>query len=401
MNKTKKPLQKQWFLLSFLKSQCIYKYKSHLINVRISFVKNYEIALELTDTNNHYPFGFNYIAGVLRISGFGDYYFYKYNGKELHETGMFDYGARMYMPDLGRWSAIDPLAEASRRFTPYHYGNNNPIRFIDPDGRITESFIDGLLKAPSGSTWYNTGNGFSNDRGGSIDNDGNTINWGINYTAMLFQNVGLGPNGIGCGSGPGYGHLLLNVTKTKLVEGKLVPLEYGFKPSVAYLLSLLSGVNYDNIIATAITFKGSGMGALTTGKNSISGTITNFDVDYNNITSFLGLMSHEVGHLPQLDDAGGNLNHLSRSGLGYIKSAIKNRSISYEDYHDKAPLEMAAEKGYDNFKDYNNFVNSQIGQNKLESLFKNKVSTESEKSHVIQIWFKAYINNIYGKNNYK
>nr|WP_278352916.1 RHS repeat-associated core domain-containing protein [Chryseobacterium gleum] len=68
---------------------------------------------------------------------------FKYNGKELQETGMFDYGARMYMPDLGRWDVVDPLAEASRRFTPYHYGNNNPIRFIDPDGRLTVDNLQG------------------------------------------------------------------------------------------------------------------------------------------------------------------------------------------------------------------------------------------------------------------
>nr|WP_304343590.1 RHS repeat-associated core domain-containing protein [Chryseobacterium koreense] len=59
---------------------------------------------------------------------------YKYNGKELQETGMYDYGARFYMPDIGRWGVIDNYSEKGYDRTPFGYVSNNPIMKIDPDG---------------------------------------------------------------------------------------------------------------------------------------------------------------------------------------------------------------------------------------------------------------------------
>ena len=63
---------------------------------------------------------------------------YKYNGKELDRLlGLewYDYGARMYDPILCRWNRPDPLADDYLNVSPYVYCLDNPIKFVDPDGR--------------------------------------------------------------------------------------------------------------------------------------------------------------------------------------------------------------------------------------------------------------------------
>jgi hypothetical protein len=60
-------------------------------NAGVGFAKNNASVLQTTDTNNYYPFGLSHIGGSA-ASNFGNYYSYKYSGKELQETGFYDYG---------------------------------------------------------------------------------------------------------------------------------------------------------------------------------------------------------------------------------------------------------------------------------------------------------------------
>ncbi len=66
----------------------------------------------------------------------------KYNGKELdrmHGLDTYDYGARMYEPGICRFMTMDPLCEKYYSISPYAYCHNNPVRYIDPDGRTVEA----------------------------------------------------------------------------------------------------------------------------------------------------------------------------------------------------------------------------------------------------------------------
>ena len=67
---------------------------------------------------------------------------YLFNAKEFdEETGLYYYGARYYDSKLSLWISTDPLREKHPNINSYCYTNNNPVKYIDPDGN--DWFVNG------------------------------------------------------------------------------------------------------------------------------------------------------------------------------------------------------------------------------------------------------------------
>jgi RHS repeat-associated protein len=83
---------------------------------------------------DYYPFGLTF-NNYQRENGLLNQY--QYNGKESQKAldlNWLDYGARMYMSEIGRWTVIDPMNEKFFPLSGYNYVANNPALLIDPNG---------------------------------------------------------------------------------------------------------------------------------------------------------------------------------------------------------------------------------------------------------------------------
>jgi RHS repeat-associated protein len=92
--------------------------------------------IRLLAKNDYYPFGLLH-GGLAPQPKDGDNK-YLYNGKELQtDLGLewYDFGARMYDPQTGRWWTVDPKLEKYYPISSYAYCADNPLKFIDPNGK--------------------------------------------------------------------------------------------------------------------------------------------------------------------------------------------------------------------------------------------------------------------------
>ena len=84
------------------------------------------------------------------------------------ELGLDYFGARYDRADIGRFSTVDPDLNVNaalldpQRWNRYAYARNNPVRYVDPDGRDIFDFVSGVFNAIGANIALGAGRGSGN-----------------------------------------------------------------------------------------------------------------------------------------------------------------------------------------------------------------------------------------------
>ena len=111
-----------------------YYIKDHLGNIRETYVRTSGNKF-CAQRMQYYPSGLPWDES----QGASEQPF-KYGSKEfveMHGLDEYDSEARWYYPAIMRTTSMDPLCEKYYSTSPYAWCGNNPVNYVDPDGRDT------------------------------------------------------------------------------------------------------------------------------------------------------------------------------------------------------------------------------------------------------------------------
>ena len=147
----------------------VFNYTDHIGNVRLSWAwDDVNDGIKIIEENHYYPFGlkhrayntdqYSFVPPANGVPGYAiptleqtggrtpkNPFKYKYNNKEYQDEiglNLYDYGAMMYDPALGRRNNVDPLADIAEDDSPFSYAHNNPVLYIDPTGMSATQYVD-------------------------------------------------------------------------------------------------------------------------------------------------------------------------------------------------------------------------------------------------------------------
>lgn len=165
--------------------------RDHLGNNR-AVVSDTPLGGRIHQYTTYYPFG----GPITDLSMAPAFQTRKFNGKEfIHTDGLdlYDYGARMYDPVLAQFKSVDPQAENFYETTPYAYCQNNPVSFIDPDGKKVRPYNNEELAMIKNTLPKNTWDYIKLDKDGYINmwliNSFNSVSLNYNNLIKLVNSI--------------------------------------------------------------------------------------------------------------------------------------------------------------------------------------------------------------------